>query len=88
MPMIQFEKYIENIQIDANLPKIPILIVSTDDNLSSAELMIRHGAHELIRYPFEPREIYIRLQVLIRYLKDHTAFIPPESAPESRGLKS
>lgn len=88
MPMVQFEKFIENIQADRKLPSIPILVVSSEKNMPSADLMVRHGAHDLIKFPFSSSEIYIRLQMLISHLKDHRPFFPPDNLDKPFGMRA
>jgi len=88
MPLINFDAFIERIQSDRCLPQLPILIATTRENFPTAELMIRHGAHDMIKFPFDSTEIFIRLQVLISHLKDHSPYVPPDSATQPRGYRA
>jgi anti-anti-sigma factor len=88
LPMMHFEKFVERVQSNNRLPEIPILVVATDKTISAADMMIRHGAHDMIRYPFKPEEICSRLQILISYLKDDREFVPLAGIPVPRGYKA
>jgi len=87
-PMYQVTSFIEKAETDKRLPAIPILVVATDGTLAEAELMIRSGAHEILRYPFRPVEVVVRLQTLISHLKDHRPYHPPEKVVQPRGWKA
>ncbi len=87
-PVFQVANFIENVQTDEKIPTIPMLVVTKDDRLEQAEIMIRHGVHELLRYPFIPGEVVIRLQALISQIKDHRPYYPPESVTQPRGYKA
>lgn len=87
-PLFQVTKFIETVGTDDRLPSIPILVVARDQELESAELMIRNGAHDVLRFPFLPVEVVVRLQTLISHLKDHRPFQPPEKVVQPRGWKA
>ncbi len=87
-PLYQVTDLIEKVETDPRLPSIPILVVATDDKLLEAELMVRNGAHEILRYPFRPVEVVVRLLTLISHLKDHRPYVPPESGVQPRGWKA
>jgi anti-anti-sigma factor len=87
-PLFQVTKFIETVGTDDRLPSIPILIVAQDRDLGNAELIIRNGADEVLRFPFHPVEVVVRLQTLISHLKDHRPFQPPSKVVQPRGWKS
>jgi len=87
-PLYHVTNFIEKAETDKRLPSIPILVVAPDEKLAEAELMIRNGAHEILRYPFSPIEAVIRIQTLISHLKDHRPFIPPKKVVQPRGFKA
>ena len=86
--LVHVTEFIEAVGTDKRLPAIPILVVAPEEDLESAELMIRNGAHEILRYPFHPVEVVVRLQTLISHLKDHRPYQPPEKAVHPRGWKA
>jgi anti-anti-sigma factor len=86
-PLYQVTDFIDRVITDDRIPDMPILIVTTDDHLVEMDLMIRNGAHDILRYPFHPVEAAIRLQTLISYLKDHRPFILPEKVVQPRTWK-
>lgn len=85
LPLFQVTSFIEMMETDEHLPSIPILIVSTDKRLLEAERMIRNGAHDIIRHPFQPIEVVVRLQTVISHMKDHKPYYPPEKTIQPRG---
>ncbi len=87
-PLVQVTGFIETVETDERLPTIPILVVSDDKNLGEADLMIRNGAHEILRYPFLPIEVLVRLQTLISHMKDHRPYHPPEKVVQPRGWRA
>ena len=87
-PLYHVTNFIELVETDKDLPSIPILVVASDDKLAEAELMIRNGAHEILRYPFNPIEAVVRIQTLISHLKDHRPYIPKGEVVHPRGFKS
>lgn len=88
MPILHFENFIDKIQGEPDFPTVPILVVASDEHMPTAEIMIRHGAHDLIRYPFTASEINIRLQNLISYLFDGRTLATYEDIPRPRGFKA
>lgn len=80
--------FIEKVETDDRLPAIPILIVADDNQLTDAETMVRNGAHEILRFPFVPVEVIVRIQTLISHLKDHRPFQPPEKITQPRGWQA
>jgi len=80
--------FIEKVETNNKLPTIPILVVASDDKIQEAELIIRNGAHEILRYPFSPIEAVVRIQTLISHLKDHKPYFPPQKAVHPRGYKA
>jgi len=88
LPLFQVTGFIEKVETDEGIPAIPILVVATDDHLDEADLMIRNGAHDILRYPFQPIEAAVRLQTLISHLKDHRPFVPAERVVQPRGWRS
>lgn len=87
-PLYQVTQFIERVETDDRLPDIPIVVVSSDERMEEADLMIRNGAHEVLRYPFQPVEVLVRLQTLISHLKDHRPFVPPEKVVQPRGWRA
>jgi len=87
-PVFQVASFIEKVQTDDRIPQIPILVVAPDDRLSEAEIMIRHGVNELLRFPLVPAETVVRLQTLISHMKDHRPYYPPGSVEQPRGFKA
>ncbi len=87
-PLYQVTQFIEQVETDDRLPSIPILVVSSNDRLDQADLMIRNGAYDLVRFPFVPIEVVARLQTVISYLKDHKPYYPPEKVAQPRTWKS
>jgi len=86
--LYQITGFIEKVETDQRLPSIPILVVATDDKLEEAELLIRNGADEILRFPFKPVETVVRLQTLISHMKDHRPYHPPEKVVQPRGWKA
>jgi anti-anti-sigma factor len=87
-PLFQVTQFIERVETDDRLPDIPIVVVASDKDMDEADLMIRNGAHEMLRYPFHPVEVLVRLQTLISHLKDHRPFVPPEKVVQPRGWRA
>jgi anti-anti-sigma factor len=88
LPLVQVSNFIEHVLTDERIPDMPVLVVTTDERLPEADRIVRSGAHDIIRYPFAPIEVVVRLQMLISYLKDHRPFVPPEKVVQPRGWKS
>jgi DNA-binding response OmpR family regulator len=87
-PLFQVTQFIENVETSDQIPCIPILIVSSDDRLDEAELMIRNGAFDIIRYPFQPVEVVVRLHTVISHIKDHSPYQPPAKVVHPRGWQT
>ncbi len=87
-PLFEVTEFIEYVETDECLPDIPMLIVTSESKLSQAELMVRNGAHEILRLPIIPTEAVVRIQTLISHMKDHRPFIPPEKVQQPRGWKA
>jgi anti-anti-sigma factor len=87
-PMYKVAAFIEELRTDDKIPHIPILIVTKDEKLDEAEMMIRHGANELIRFPFNPTEAVVRVQTLISHIKDHRPYYPAGAVVQPRGYKA
>ncbi len=85
--MFQVANLIESMLTDSSMPRVPILVVSADEYLEEAELMIRHGAHELLRYPFKSSEALVRIQNVISRFKDHRPYYPPGTVTQPRGMR-
>jgi anti-anti-sigma factor len=86
-PLYQVTDFIDHVITDDRIPDIPILVVSTDDHQVEMDLMIRNGAHDILRYPFHPVEAAIRLQTMISYIKDHRPFVPIEKVVQPRNWR-
>jgi anti-anti-sigma factor len=87
-PLYQVTYFIDHVITDNRIPDMPILVVTTDERLAEVDLMVRNGAHDILRYPFHSVEAAVRLQTLISYLKDHRPFIPPEKVVQPRGWRA
>jgi anti-anti-sigma factor len=70
-PLYQLTNLIEKVHTDERLQSTPVLIITSNDKLDQAEMLVRNGAQEILRYPFQPVEVVIRLQTMICYLKEH-----------------
>jgi len=86
--MFQVANLIESVLTDSSMPRVPILVVSADEDLEEAELMIRHGAHELLRFPFKSSEALVRIQNVISRFKDHSPYFPPAAVAHPRGMRA
>ncbi len=75
--LYQVAGFLEDYQQE-ELPEIPIVVISPDRDLNIADRMVRHGATDVLRYPFHPSEVVIRLQSLISQYKWKNEFVPPE----------
>ncbi|MFH1675698.1 MAG: STAS domain-containing protein [bacterium] len=87
-PLFQVTQFIEQVATDTRLPRIPILVVTSDEKLDEADLIVRNGANEILRYPFKGIEVSIRLQTLISHMKDHRPFHPPDKVVQPRGWRA
>jgi len=83
--LVKISDFIEKVETDSRLPKIPIVVICTDDKLPDSELLIKNGAHEILRFPFNPIETVVRIQTVISHMKDHKPFIPPAKVVQPRG---
>ncbi len=63
--------FLDNVLPDNSINAVPFLVVSREDRLAEAEMMVRHGAHEMIQHPFRPIELVTRLHSLISHVKFH-----------------
>lgn len=88
LPVFQLSSFIEQVETDERLPRIPVLVVATDDQMEAADLLIRNGAQEIIRYPFQPVEVVVRLQTLICHVKDNRPYVPPRQVSQPRGWRA
>jgi anti-anti-sigma factor len=86
-PLYQVSSFIEQVETDERIPSIPIVVVSTDEHLDEADLIIRNGAQDILRYPFQTIEVMVRLQTMISHLKDHRPFTPPAKIVQPRGWR-
>ncbi len=86
--LFKVSNFIEQVRDHESIPKMPILIVSNDERIEQAESMVRHGGHEILRYPFMPNEVLIRILGLISHHKDQRPFYPPNSVAKPKGWQA
>ena len=80
IPIFKIAGLMEYLRSETWISSIPVLVVSKDDRLSEAQIMIGHGAHELLSFPIAATEAVIRINNVISYFKDHTPYYPPGKA--------
>ena len=59
------KEFIEQILGAQGQPNLPILVVTTKENIDNAQYFIHSGAHDLIMFPFNPIEVESRLRFMI-----------------------
>jgi len=72
--VLQFLDYLKD---ETRISTLPVIVVAGDDRMEEAQMMIRHGATELLRYPMNTTEAVVRIQNAISYFRDHTPYYPP-----------
>jgi len=85
--LFEVNRLISGIYCSRNFQEIPIIIVTRDKNLGEADVMVRHGATEILRHPFDPIETVTRLQTLICLFKDRNMFTPPKELSVPFGMR-
>jgi CheY-like chemotaxis protein len=80
-------KFAELMNTTDQIPRIPMIVVTKDEDLPQTEIMIKNGANEILRYPFQPVEAVIRIQTLISTIKDHRPFVPVEKMTAPLGWR-
>ena len=85
--LFEVNRLISGIYCTRNFQEIPIIIVTRDENLGEADVMVRHGATEILRHPFDPIETVTRLQTLICLFKDRNMFTPPTDLAVPFGMR-
>jgi len=87
-PSFKSIQFIDDIRVDTQIPRIPILVAAPHEFLAEAEILVRNGAHDILRRPFDPLETAVRLQTVISFVKDHRPFTPREKVVNPRGWKA
>ncbi|MBX5494428.1 MAG: response regulator [Bryobacteraceae bacterium] len=54
MPSMNGEEFVAEVEADANLRSIPVVVVSTDSTQQAVRRMIQLGARGYVAKPFEP----------------------------------
>lgn len=54
--------FLENIQTDDSLHNIPVIIATPDENIAHAHFLIRNGADDMLRFPFNKYEASARIR--------------------------
>jgi len=84
--MFRISGFIEKLRMDDTIPEIPIIVIASEDRMGEADLMVRHGVYDIIRFPVNPVEAAVRLQTTVSFMKDHRPYFPPKAMEKMDGI--
>jgi PleD family two-component response regulator len=67
--------FIEKLETDDSVEMTPIIIIANEDQFNAADVMVRNGADDILRYPLKSIETAIRIQTMISLYKYGLPFI-------------